>query len=74
VHCASQLAKSHDLIELSRVVERSNANTSGENSLFLDMFLRSWYEDLFHLNRRVARQKMGGKDMILKTETLQELN
>jgi hypothetical protein len=36
VHCAFQLAKSHDLITLSRVVGRSNVSTSGENSLFLD--------------------------------------
>lgn len=57
VHCAFQLAKSHDLIALSRVVGRSNVSTSGENSLFLDMLLRSWHKDLLHLNRRFARQK-----------------
>lgn len=69
MHCASQLARSHDLIALSRVVGQSNASTSGENSLFLDMSVRSWHEDLLHLNRRAARQKLGGKDIILITET-----
>ena len=69
VHCGSQLARSHDLIALSRVVGQSNASTSGENTLFLDMFVRSWHEDLLHLNRRAARQKLGGKYIILITET-----
>jgi hypothetical protein len=69
VHCGSQLARSHDLIVLSRVVRQLNASTSGENSLFLDMFVRSWHEDLLHLNRRAARQKLGEKDIILITET-----
>jgi hypothetical protein len=45
VHCASQLARSHDLITLSRVLGQSNAITSGEKSSCLDMFMRSWHED-----------------------------
>jgi len=45
VHCAPQLARSRDLITLSRVLGHSNASTSGEKSLFLDMFVRSWHED-----------------------------
>jgi hypothetical protein len=73
VHSASQLARSHDLIALSRVVGQSNGSTSGDNSLFLDLFVRSWHEDLLHLKRRAARQKLGGKDIILITETCKNL-
>jgi hypothetical protein len=61
--------RSHDLVALSRVVGRTNASTYGETSLFLDMIVRSWHDDLFHLNRRVARQILGGKYIILITET-----
>ena len=44
VHCASQLARSHDFIALSRVLGQWNASTSREKSLFLDMFVCSWHE------------------------------